>query len=552
MRFQTCFTNKRTPQLFVALILLMSGFASFTTAQPAAPCGIVDAIDYPIDITDTLSDNYDDFALYRARFEGNHVGIDIGFNRLGDPVHAAARGRVTLSNIEEWDTEKGVVIVEHTFPDGSTAYSLYGHMQENETIFFPPVESCVERGDVLGLIGWPSRGLPHLHYELRRHLAREGGPGYVEVNPLLEGWYHPLDFTEQWRTRLQPGVMEVTAFHEVPTLPPALMSDGTSVLALGDTLVGYDGGLERWRIMAGGVVTGMVSLPGDRVVARARGGQVLSLQSGRFAGVWNAPGPDSPLVAFGETGEETIAMATEGNTLAAYALDGTRLWETSPFFSEEARVLDLQTDGNAISVAWRSEGVTQWRLLSEDGRVQFERAFDAPVALFAPVPATSSWLFLDDTTLFRVTDGTATELAMLPALPARTARMTADVLGNIYLVLGDATSTMLSISARGEVRWRAVYPYAANNIPPLLDVGGGCLLYSLDVDGMLNVFDGSTGELAAQRRLYPGGVRNGSPRARLLRATVADQVVMGGGFLSAITLNGSALAPEVMAECRLG
>src|SRR5690606_8933562 len=110
---------RRLDVMFGAAVFgLLLGWAGITGAQaqvPGALCGVVDDIDYPINIDDTLEERYDDFGVYRARFGGNHVGLDIGFNRWGDPVYAAARGRVTYSDIEGWDTEKGVVIVEHFF-----------------------------------------------------------------------------------------------------------------------------------------------------------------------------------------------------------------------------------------------------------------------------------------------------------------------------------------------------------------------------------------------------------------------------------------------------
>src|SRR5689334_9026784 len=140
------------------LLLLAAPVASAHAQEVTAPCGVVDAIDYPVD---NLVPGYDDFTLYRARFGGNHTGIDIAFDRWGDPVHAAARGLVTYSNPEGWDTEKGVVIVEHTFPDGSIAYSLYGHVEQTDKIFLPQVGKCVARGEVIAAVGWPSRGRPH-------------------------------------------------------------------------------------------------------------------------------------------------------------------------------------------------------------------------------------------------------------------------------------------------------------------------------------------------------------------------------------------------------
>src|ERR1700682_6205380 len=92
-----------------------------------ASCGIVDAIDYPID---GVSIEHDDFGLYRPGFDGRHSGIDMAFGRYGDPVRAAARGRVTYSDPAGWNVEKGVIIIEHTFPDSSVFYTLYGHVEE--------------------------------------------------------------------------------------------------------------------------------------------------------------------------------------------------------------------------------------------------------------------------------------------------------------------------------------------------------------------------------------------------------------------------------------
>lgn len=68
---------------------------------------------------------------------------------------------------------------------------------------------------------------------------------------------------------------------------------------------------------------------------------------------------------------------------------------------------------------------------------------------------------------------------------------------------------------------------------------------------MLNVFNALTGELITQSGLYPGGVQNGSPRARLLSVDSNERVLVGGGFLSAITLDGTQLG-GVSSQCLLG
>src|SRR5712691_11154756 len=78
-------------------------------AQGQNPCGVVDAIDYPVD---GVSIESDDFGMYRAVFGGRHSGIDIAFDRYGDPVRAAARGRITYADQAGWNEATGDVLVD--------------------------------------------------------------------------------------------------------------------------------------------------------------------------------------------------------------------------------------------------------------------------------------------------------------------------------------------------------------------------------------------------------------------------------------------------------
>ena len=535
-------------------LTLASVSAQDAQTFPQAPCGVVDSIDYPIDISDTLGEGYDDFALLRPRFGGNHVGIDIGFDRWGEPVRAAARGRVTYSNIFGWDTEKGVVIIEHIFPTGERYYTVYGHMEQGDQIFFPGVGTCVERGEIVGLIGWPSRGLPHLHYEIRNFLPTDGGPGYVQGNPLDQGWFHPLDFTELWRVRLSPGYISALTFDAIPSLPPIMLENGGSVIASGVTLNGFAADdTPLWRVSADSLITGIASLPGDRVVARSRSGQTMTLQGGRYVAVWNVPGPEAPLAVLGET----IIIVTEGMGLAGYSPHGEALWSI-PGMTETAsadaslplRIAMLETNGTQVGFAVRDSGGVRWQLYDAQGRLSFETTFSTPTPVIVPAH-NGGWLALDGGTLYRIHNGERTALASIAPIAGRTARMAADIIGNAYIYLGDSDATLLSIGPMGEIRWRSTYPYPVTSLAPLIDVGAGCLLYSLDADGVLNVFNALTGELVTQSGLYPGGVQNGSPRARLLSVDSNERVLVGGGFLSAITLDGTQLG-GVSSQCLLG
>ncbi len=522
------------------LVLLLLLVAPVGAQSVSAPCGVVDAIDYPID---GLVKGYDDFALYRARFGGNHTGIDIGFDRWGDPVRAAARGRVTYADIEGWDTEKGVVIVEHTFPDGSIAYSLYGHMEQTDTIRFPTVGRCVERGDVLGAIGWPSRGRPHLHYEIRDFLPNDGGPGYVTGNPLAEGWYNPLDFTALWRARLTPAFVSFATFELIPALPPVRLDSGLVVIAAGDLLEGVLPPRQTlWRVQTDGMVIGLAALPGDRVVAHTRTGQVIVLQGGRYAALWTVKSADAPFLALGET---LVFLMPDGG-LAAYDAAGALLWSLP---GTEDRVTQFAGHGDQVAVSSRAGDGGRWRLVAADGQtIADERLETPPLA----APSGSGWLLLAGGQLWQYADGRLSALAPTGRPAGRSAALAGDFLGGGYLYLGDAESTLLAVGAEGQLRWRSAYPGAPGLLPPLLATGGGCLLYGLDADGMLNVFDAATGDLAAQLQLYAGGAERASPGARLLQADAADRLTVAAGFLTVLTLDGRRLAPAVMDACRLG
>ena len=528
------------------LVLLVYVLLPITTsAQTPSTCGVVDTIEYPID---GLVEGYDDFGLYRARFGGNHVGLDIGFDRWGEPVQAAARGRVTYSDPEGWDTEKGVVIVEHTFPDGSIAYTLYGHMEESDIMRFPAVGECVTHNSTLGGIGWPSRGRPHLHYEIRNFMPNDGGPGYVTNNPLDEGWYHPLDFTELWSLKLSPAFIGSTTFKHVPVLPPVMLDSGMYVLASDNIVEGGSlvDGEPRWRVETDGVVTGLAGLSDGRVVAHTRNGQVVTLQNGRYVALWKVEGIDEPFITL----DEALVFAMPGGGLEAHSPQGDLLW-TVPAVSSVDRVTHFTTNGQQIAVGVRadSSGVV-WRLVDSSGDITFETTFNQQPVI---APAwDGSWVGLDGTQFKRFAGGENHSYGTISAVPGRTAAAAVDVLGNSYVYTAGATDLLIGLGPEGNLRWQTEYPTPQETLPPLMDTGSGCLLYTLDLNGTLNVFSTASGELVNQVTIYAGGERTSSPRARMLDVDQNEQVRVSSGFLSLITLDGWQLGGSAMNECLLG
>jgi hypothetical protein len=185
-----------------------------------------------------------------------------------------------------------------------------------------------------------------------------------------------------------------------------------------------------------------------------------------------------------------------------------------------------------------------------DGAVVLERGLAEP-ALIAPAPA-GGWLALDGRDLVWLHNGENADLATLDSAPARGSRLATDSLGRLYLYALASPPTLTAFEADGTLRWQVEVPAGRAGLSPLLAVGGGCLLYTLDADGMLRARLTSDGSLVTERALYPGGNQSGSPRARLLTADAADILTVSAGFLSVLRFDGLALAPAATDGCRQG
>lgn len=515
-------------------------------AQNETECGGIDTISYPLDLSDTFARAFDDFARYRRRFGGLHTGIDLAFNRTGEPVHASANGRVTYANPEGWDTEKGVVILRHVFPDGGVYYSVYGHMEESAEVRFPPVGACVERGDVIGLVGDPSLSAPHLHYEIRNFMPDDGGPGYVQTNPRLQGWFHPLDFTTLWRIRLQPGFLSSATLDAAPDLPPVVLDSGVIAAATSATVSALRMPDERlWQITSGAELLGLVALPGNRLAAVTREGAVSIFENSRYAARWSVDGASIAPVALGDA---LIFVLDEA--LVAFDAAGNVLWRSLGLYESADQVMGLTAHGATLALTVRNAGRYRWLLVDTSGRQLLARDLSRqPVA--APGPL-GSWLLLDGTDLLRIDGGESRSVGTTGQSHGRYAAMTVDQTGNIYLYLGDSRNTLMALGPTGELRWQVTYPARNASHPPLMATGSGCTLYTLDSGGVLSLFDAASGALAEQLTLYAGGEDTARPNARLLTADASERLLVGAGFQSILLLNGAALAPASAAACLPG
>ncbi len=540
--------------LLIVVALLLPAPAR---SQPAASCGVVDSLRFPIN---SEREQGGDFGMFRQKFGGLHTGVDIAFYEYGSPVYAIANGRVTYADPEGWDTEKGVVIIEHTFPDGSLFYSLYGHMEPIGDYFFPGVGQCVRPGDVVGAVGRPTLSAPHLHFEIRDFGPDDGGPGYWDVNPLLAGWEHPLDFLRRWQARLQsvdgraPFLSSVSALNP-PSVPPIVTAEGGLVLAGANLLegIGPEGDLQ-WRMELSGTITGLLQLKDGRVLVRSTPAgstesTITLLRDGRFTGVWTpalalvgGPYPlDNGLVAF----------LTADNALAGYTPEGALVWLT-PALGD--RINQVVTDGTRVAVSTnpRAEGAAPaWRVVDHDGQWHYQVAPANP-AYAALSPAGDAFL-LDGATLYHISaEYIPTPIARLPQAAGRSTALAADSAGNAYVFMALEEAVLYSYAPDGSPRWSVALP-GTHRQPPLLAAGRGCLFYALAADGTLYALDARQGTILGQTSLYTGGA-NGQPNARLLSVRPdaemgGERVQIGAGFLTVATFDGYALAGVAPGVC---
>lgn len=188
---------QRTILILSLLLLTMLGIVP-ERHYAQEQCPLADAVDYPFDReTSQLVQGY---SVPSYRHHGRyHTGEDwIVAEGLGAPVYAIANGRVTYSYPLGWGRDGGVVIIEHTFADGTVVYSQYGHMMETDTITFPLRFTCVEQGQIIGAVG-SARPAPHVHFEIRLSGSDTPGPGYSWTLPDNEGWRNPSRFVESRR-----------------------------------------------------------------------------------------------------------------------------------------------------------------------------------------------------------------------------------------------------------------------------------------------------------------------------------------------------------------
>lgn len=343
--------------LAAAVALIASGAA--VSAQ--VTCPQVDRVVPPVDMT--LFSNVQDYGVRSPRHDGRyHTGEDWALTEadsLGQPVRAMANGIVTYAYDQGWGRDGGVVILEHTMPDDTTIYSVYGHLMQTQSAPFPIGVACVSAGDVIGAIA-DARPAPHLHFEIRVRNGRSPGQGYTWDYPDESGHRRPSRFLQNWTARLDRSVSWVANLR--PTngyhTPPVILSDNSLLIANGSQVVRLlPDGRQLWRKQLDAPVASLVGFQGASYVYSTDGRIHQMDAEGELL--------DSIRTDVAITGtpfllEDVLVFSAGGDGLVAY---DRRLrsvqWQTTglPAFREAwvgAQVMGFHTHNNTLMTTSRS------------------------------------------------------------------------------------------------------------------------------------------------------------------------------------------------------
>jgi hypothetical protein len=159
-----------------------------------------------------------------------HLGIDWNADRDADEKAYATydNGSVAYVSANAGGDRGGVVMLNHTLPDGTKFTTVYMHIENIPTKILNGIQKTVMRGELLGDSGFVKTGQAlHVHYEVReghqKGLAGVGygyhdgkpGQGTLQSSGVWKGidyadiknpdgttvrYYDPIAFTEAFRT----------------------------------------------------------------------------------------------------------------------------------------------------------------------------------------------------------------------------------------------------------------------------------------------------------------------------------------------------------------
>lgn len=504
------------PILFLSLLLISFGLRPVTAQQ----CGVVDSLSYPVDTS--VFRLAQDFGAPSPRHQGRyHTGEDWFMGRraenygVGLPVYAAASGRVTFSSPIGWGRDGGVVIIEHTFRDGSLLYTQYGHMMETDTAKFPAQWSCVQAGEIIGAIG-NVRPAPHLHFEVRVRDGTSPGPGYSWNDPFSDGFRQPVKAIRNGQAWVNPAFRwRLDLADERGPIAPPLELEDHSLLYLDANRLGRvtPDGRSLWRINLERPAVAITEHEGRPLLTYADGLMQRVNIDGTLADRWETG------VALGEPvviHDDLLIFHTPGHHLIAFGPDRqTVLWQlpdVPPVVRAEvaAQVVGLMTATNEmLTVSLRGQ------LLDRANLREIGSMAAAPNGELRTYTAGGLWAILADGTWVE-------ELEGVPAGgSSRAVLYTAD--DELYFY----DQAVLHAYDRSRLlRWQVQLPDTIGGLTALAEYGDILLLTS--DHGNIVALQKTTGGVCGITQIF------GSDRARfwhslgadgILRVAVSDQIL---------------------------
>ncbi|MDX1414512.1 MAG: M23 family metallopeptidase [Candidatus Promineifilaceae bacterium] len=481
-----------------------------------APCGVVDIFDFPLDPPDGRNAaGGRDFGTWRGRFEKYHAGEDwrmaSGVN-LGQPVFSIGHGLVTYAEPEGWGRDQGVIIIRHTFEDGQTLLSFYGHLDPPSVTLKPGL--CVTRGEQIGQIGQP-RSRPHLHFEIRSHSPYQTATGYWHEDPLMAGWQPPSQTV--WQTRMA-SARGVKWTYPSPSSSISILGSHSSssvLLSLEDQLLGLD--------PASGELTWSAPVVDDHEVAVLDARDPLLYLAGQLGTVralalpTNQPEDVAALeleplqshwsVDFDQVGIPILIPLPEGGVVAIYGdhmlgltTHGETLWEVegaarpNDWLIWENQLLLSLVDDRIMTVnadnfnSWSGPSVGQFAM--SNGR---------------PILYNRDGVFRIDPIAQK-----SEQIIGLPGLRSDVADIKSLSTGNIIITNHDSKDRrLILLDDQGEILWQRSIAAAINSQTHLIEINGQAYLIgrnSIGNNEYIDVFhiDLNSGDLI---RIFSGGTR---------------------------------------------
>jgi murein DD-endopeptidase MepM/ murein hydrolase activator NlpD len=208
-----------------------------------------------------------------------HLGADLGWHQVGEPVFAIGSGVVRQSfgpppegrALAAGSAAKGksapspmswgnVVMIEHRLPSGEFFTTIYGHLDSNRRV---AVGDIVKAGQQVGVIGKQNPQInggytPHVHFAVRQgrmaevgavlvRLRIDGASSDVKIAALNEDYVElasAVDLPRNFTIRVDGKPFSVEDRNGQPCLPARLLWG----FSLPDfALVGYDLTTDGWR-----------------------------------------------------------------------------------------------------------------------------------------------------------------------------------------------------------------------------------------------------------------------------------------------------------------